>query len=180
MKLLQKFKRLVSLALYYGIAYYLPDSYTLLVGGLCNKIRVCLCKQIFKKAGNITTINRHASFGGGRFVEIGDGSGIGAYAKLPSNIIIGNNVMMGACIEIVYRNHNFDRTDTPMCKQGFSESKQTIIEDDCWIGNHVLFTPGRHVSKGTIVGLGAVLTKDFPSYSIVGGNPAHLIRQRKN
>lgn len=39
-------------------------------------------------------------------------------------------------------------------------------------------TPGRHVSKGTIVAMGSVLTKDFPTYSIVGGNPAIFIKSR--
>lgn len=39
-------------------------------------------------------------------------------------------------------------------------------------------TPGRHVKRGTIVGACAVLTKDFDEYSIVGGNPAKLIRKR--
>ena len=35
------------------------------------------------------------------------------------------------------------------------------------------------VKKGIIVGMGSVLTKDFPEYSIVGGNPVKLIRSRK-
>ena len=39
-------------------------------------------------------------------------------------------------------------------------------------------TPGRYVSRGTIVGMGSVLTKDFPPYSIVGGAPAKLIKSR--
>jgi acetyltransferase-like isoleucine patch superfamily enzyme len=37
---------------------------------------------------------------------------------------------------------------------------------------------GRHIAKGTIIGIGSVLTKDFPAYSIVAGNPAKLIRSR--
>lgn len=40
-------------------------------------------------------------------------------------------------------------------------------------------TPGRHVKEGTIVGACAVLTKDFEPYSVVGGNPAKLIKMRK-
>lgn len=63
--------------------------------------------------------------------------------------------------------------------QGHSEHKQTIIEDDVWIGRNVSFTNGRHVYKGTIIALGCVLTKDFPEYSIVGGVPSKLIKKRK-
>lgn len=66
-----------------------------------------------------------------------------------------------------------------MLLQGHSEHKQTIIEDDVWIGRNVSFTNGRHVYKGTIIALGCVLTKDFPEYSIVGGVPSKLIKKRK-
>ena len=38
--------------------------------------------------------------------------------------------------------------------------------------------PGLVLKKGTIVGAGAVVTKVFPAYSIIGGNPARLIKSR--
>lgn len=79
---------------------------------------------------------------------------------------------------ILDRNHCFDRVDIPIIEQGFKPFKQTIIEDDCWIGMNSLLTPGRHVKKGTIVAMGSVLTKDYPEYSIVGGNPAKIIKSR--
>ena len=40
-------------------------------------------------------------------------------------------------------------------------------------------TPGHTIGQGSIVGAGAVVTKDVEPYSIVGGNPAKLIRKRK-
>ena len=52
------------------------------------------------------------------------------------------------------------------------------IEDDVWIGRNVLMTPGRHIAKGSIIAAGCVLTKDFPEYSIIGGNPGKFIRSR--
>jgi maltose O-acetyltransferase len=69
--------------------------------------------------------------------------------------------------------------DRPIIDQGYKESKPTIIEDDVWIGLRSILTPGRHVQKGTIVAMGSVLTKDFPPYSVVGGNPAKVIKSRK-
>lgn len=175
-------KQAICLALYYGFAQYLPSSYSIVpwIGRASNALRVILCHGIFKKCGKITTVNRKACFGSGRNIEMGDGSGLGAYCNIPSNTIIGKNVMMGAKVLILSRNHKFDRTDIPMCQQGYYDNKQTIIEDDCWIGHNVQFTPGRHVAKGTIVGMGSVLTKDFPPYSIVGGAPAKFIKSRKN
>ena len=87
---------------------------------------------------------------------------------------------MGPNCCILPHNHKFDRLDIPMCKQGFSEKKQTVIEDDVWIGRNVIMTPGRKISRGSIIGVGCILTKDFPEYSIVGGNPGKLIRNRKD
>lgn len=111
-------------------------------------------------------------------MQIGDYSGIGANSSLPSDIIIGKYVMLGSDLCVLSNNHIFSDKSRPMCQQGKTENKVTIIEDDCWIGTHVIMLPGRLLKKGSIVGAGAVVTKDFPEYSIIGGNPAKLIRQR--
>lgn len=169
--------QVLCLLLYYGIAYRLPNSYGF-GGKVFNKFRILLCHGIFKKCGKITTINRKVNFGSGRNVEIGDESGIGANTSIPSNTIIGKNVIISRNIFILHRNHEFSRIDIPLNHQGFKPAKQTVIEDDCWIGMNSLLTPGRHVSKGTIVAMGSVLTRDYPEYSIVGGNPAKLIKSR--
>ena len=172
--------QLLCLLFYYGIAQYLPNSYNkFLLGSFCNRIRIVLCKVIFKKCGKIRTINRRVSFGSGHEIEMGDYSGIGANTQIPSNTIIGKNVIISRNVFILNRNHRFDDIHVPINDQGFLPSKQTIIEDDCWIGLRCIMTPGRIVKTGTIVGMGAVLTKDFPEYSIVGENPAHLIKSRK-
>lgn len=58
--------------------------------------------------------------------------------------------MMGPDIYIVgnAENHEFSRTDIPMCHQGKRQTKSTVIEDDCWIGAKVIMTAGRKVAKG--------------------------------
>lgn len=177
---MKKIKRIICLILYYGIAQYLPDSYfgIKVIGSLSNSCRIFLCKRIFKKCGHIRTINRRVYFGSGSQVEIGDESGIGARTSIPNNTIIGKHVMLSRDCLILWANHKFDRTDIPINNQGMHPWAQTIIEDDCWIGLRTLMTPGRHVSKGTIVAMGTVLTKDFPAYSVVGGNPAKFIKSR--
>jgi maltose O-acetyltransferase len=110
---------------------------------------------------------------------MGDYSGIGAHAEIPNNTKIGANVMISRNVFILNRNHRYDLLDRPINEQGFNESKQTIIEDDVWIGLRSILTPGRHIQKGTIVAMGSVLTKDFPPYSVVGGNPAKVIKSRR-
>ena len=138
-------------------------------------------KRIFKRCGKIATVNRKAYFGNGREVEIGDGSGIGENCHLLNDIKIGSQVMMGPDVYIVgnAENHEFLRTYIPMGMQGKRIAGRTIIEDDCWIEARVVMTAGQHIKKGSIVAADAVLTKDFEEYSIVGGNPAKLIKTRR-
>lgn len=70
-------------------------------GQLWNEIRIFCCRRIFKYCGKVSTINRHAYFGNGRNVEIGDYSGIGENCVIPNNIIIGKYVMMAPKVYIV-------------------------------------------------------------------------------
>lgn len=172
-----KFSQIVALFLYYSIAFYLPKSLGMIRCG--GKIRYLLCRVIFKEIGENVNIERRASFGSGRNVVIGDNSGLCINCTVPSDIRIGKNVMMGPNCYILSGNHVFASTEIPMIQQGMSETKQTIIDDDVWIGRNVTMTSGRHIRKGSIIAACCVLTKDFPEYSIVGGNPSRLIRLRK-
>ncbi len=120
-----------------------------------------------------------AFFHSGRNISIGDDSSIGERARVLGKITIGKGVMMGEEVIIMTQNHKFDRTDIPMCQQGFQKEEPVIIEDDVWIGARVLILPGVKVGKGSILAAGAVVTKDVPEYTIVGGNPARVIKMRK-
>lgn len=165
-------KNLCFLALYYGFARYLPSM------GIGAKIRYVLCKRIFKHCGKHVTIKRNVYFGSGQFIEIGDNSEIGENAIIPSNTKIGRDVLIAANCRIISMNHRFDRIDIPIRLQGYTTKTQIVIDDDIWIGRDVLIMPARHIAKGSIVAGGTVLTKDFPEYSIVGGNPSRFIRSR--
>lgn len=65
-----------------------------------------------------------------------------------------------------------------MRKQGIRKEPPVVIEDDVWIGSNSIIMAGRKIAKGGIVAAGSVVTKDFPEYSIIGGNPARIIRSR--
>lgn len=54
----------------------------------------------------------------------------------------------------------------------------TLIGNDVWIGNNVTIMQGINIGDGAIIGTNALVTKDVEPYSIVGGNPATLIRKR--
>lgn len=171
-------KRIISLVLYYSFARYLPVSYTPVIGKFSKSVRYYLCRNIFKSCGANVNIERLASFGSGKGIIIGDYSGLGVRCNVPSTIHIGKNVMMGPNCVILGSNHRFDDVNTPMAEQGHMSAKITTIGDDVWIGTHVIMTPGRTIAKGSIIAAGCVLCKDFPEYSIVGGNPSKFIKSR--
>ena len=164
--------------LYYHFAIYLPQSNKMF--GVGKWVRYHLCKRIFKKCGKNVNIEKYAKFGSGEHIEIGDYSGIGVKATIPDGSIIGKYVMMGPNCFVHQRNHSFSRTDIPMMQQGFTPTKPIVIDDDVWIGRDVTIMIGRHISKGSIIAANCVLTKDYPEYSVVGGNPSRLIRNRKD
>ena len=86
--------------------------------------------------------------------------------------------MMAPGVTVIDTNHEFSRTDIPMCFQGDAVKAPVEIGDDVWLGTNAIILPGVTISRGTIVGAGSVVTKDFPEYSVIGGNPARLIRSR--
>lgn len=170
------FQKRFFIFVYYHLAIHLPASFSF-CGSIGRGFRYALCKQIFKECGRNVNIEKGARFGSGINICIGDNSGIGINADIPDGTKIGKNVMMGPNCFVIGHNHRYDRVDMPMCKQGFVQAKSLTIEDDCWIGRDVLITGGRTIRKGSIIAARCVLTKDFPDYTIVGGNPAKLIKK---
>lgn len=115
----------------------------------------------------------------GEGLEIGDGTYIGPYCFLGAGggIKIGKNVLSGACVHFLAENHKFDEAGKNINEQGVSR-KGIVVEDNVWIGNQVLILDGVRIGQGSIVAAGAVVTHDVAPMSIVGGNPAKLIRSR--
>ena len=142
------------------------------------RIRGFCGKLILKNCGKNINIERGAQFCSG--VSIGNNSGIGENAwMLSDGITIGNDVMMGPDCMFFTSNHKSESISIPMWQQGFTEVDPIVIEDDVWIGARVIILKGVTIGKGSIIGAGSVVTKDVEPYSIVGGNPAKLIRKRK-
>lgn len=168
------------LILYYGFARHLPGSYSRLGGKFSLKLRRLCCSHLFKHMGNNVNIAHGAWFGSGKDVEIGDNSGIGIYCHILNNTIIGNDVMMGPNCYMLESLHKYDWTDITMIEQGFgTERCQVIIGDDVWIGRDVMIIGSKEIKKGSIVGARCLLTKSFPEYSVIGGNPSRLLKSRR-
>ena len=91
---------------------------------------------------------------------------------------IGKNTLLGSGVHIMSgkEQHKFDDLDTPIKDQGGHFEKITI-GDDCWIGNGALILA--NIGNKCIVGSGSVVVNDVPDFSIVAGNPARIIKSRK-
>ncbi len=60
----------------------------------------------------------------------------------------------------------------------FPHKGDTVVGNDVWLGYKSVIMPGIHIGDGAVIAAKSVVTKDVPPYTIVGGNPARIIRQR--
>jgi len=90
---------------------------------------------------------------------------------------IGDNVRIGPHVVIYASNHIFNNPRIPIVEQGMS-CKGITIEDDIWIGAGAIILDGVNIGEGSVIGAGAVVTKDIPPHSIVAGVPARIIKKR--
>lgn len=141
------------------------------------EIRQLCAKMMFDHCGNNVNIDKNARIC--PKISIGDNSSIGENSWLMQpGVTIGNDVMMGPDCFFLTTNHRFEKTAVPMWCQGFDEPKPIVVEDDVWIGANSIIMGGVKVGRGSIIAAGSVVTHDVEAYSIVGGNPAKLIRMR--
>ncbi len=174
---MKRILKYTALFFYYTFVIFLPATNNRYFR-LPRTIRRVLAKFIFEGIGLNVIIEKGANFGTGKDIIIGDNVGIGVKAYIRGPLTLKGNIMMGPEVMILTRNHNFDRIDIPMNKQKGSTVKGVFIDEDVWIGARVIILPGITVGKGSILAAGAVVTKDVPPYSIVGGNPAKVIKSR--
>ena len=122
--------------------------------------------------GKNVSIQKLGFFAGDN-VYIGQNSYIGPYTK------IGNFCMISDLVNIIGHDHNFEIAGTPTILAGRPVVQpSTIIEDDVWIGHAVTIMRGVTIGEGSIIAANSVVTKDIPSYSIVGGIPTKIIKMR--
>jgi acetyltransferase-like isoleucine patch superfamily enzyme len=91
---------------------------------------------------------------------------------------IGDGVYTGTQVQIAAVNHVYSDPDKFIKDQGITAVGITI-EDDVWLGSNVVIVDGVTVSKGCVVGAGAVVTKSLPPYSVAVGVPAKVVKDRR-
>ncbi|KKR86827.1 MAG: Acetyltransferase [Candidatus Woesebacteria bacterium GW2011_GWB1_41_10] len=128
------------------------------------------------KIGKGSTIHMWASFFQPKNISIGEDTIIGDHAFLDgrAKLKIGNHVDIASSVMIYNSEHDLSKDD-------FSAIEAPVeIEDYVFIGPRAIILPGVKIGKGAVVAAGAVVVKDVPDYSIVGGVPAKVIGERAN
>ncbi len=109
----------------------------------------------------------------GPFVEIQKGAKVGRRCRIQSHsficegVTIGDDVFIGH--GVIFTNDLFPKANEVW------HVKETLLEDKVSVGNNATLLPVV-VGKGSLIGAGAVVTKDVPRYTIVSGNPAKKAR----
>ncbi len=132
--------------------------------------------------GSNTFFNAVTYYQGTRYnpvIKIGEGTSIGRNCTLSSiiRVDIGKHVLFASQIHITDHSHGYQDIDRPISPQQLTTKGPVIIEDDCWLGFGCEILSGVHIGKHCVVAARAVVTKDVPSYCIVAGNPARIVKQ---
>ena len=127
-----------------------------------NRIKSFFAKKAYNNIAEKINWGRDIRISGKEF-SIGKFSSVGTRARIQTPIIIGKDVMMGANVKIFRENHCTDRIDIPMHSQGMTIPRKLVIDDDVWICDSVIITPGcEKIGKGSVLAAGAVCTKNIP------------------
>jgi len=132
--------------------------------------------------GALAHIELIAKYAGVRFspkVEIGNDVYIGPnlYLVCVGNLTIGDGAVLSEYVYLHDSNHGFDPECGPIMQQRLVHGGDITIGRNCFLGFRVAIMPGVTLGDHCVVATGAVVTKSFPSYSMIAGVPAVLIKK---
>ena len=113
-------------------------------------------------------------------IEIDDRANIGFNCEIFSggHVRLGKNTLVAAYTYLVGGDHEHHRTDIPVLDQG-RVALGIEVDDNVWLGAHVVVSDGARVGRDAIIGAGAVVRGEIPPFQIAAGVPARVIRDRR-
>lgn len=89
-------------------------------------------------------------------------------------------MLLAPSVLIMDHNHQYSDPNVPIHAQGVTDGGRIIIERNCWLGQGSVISCGRgelSLGRNSVVGANCVVTKSFPPFSVIAGNPARLVRR---
>ena len=103
-----------------------------------------------------------------------------AVISAKNNIHLEHDVMVSACALLMDHNHAYEDVSKPINSQGSTAGGTIRIEQGCWIGHGAAIVCGQGelvIGRNSVVAANSLVTRSFPPYSVIVGNPARLARK---
>src|SRR3954469_5797940 len=110
-------------------------------------------------------------------LETGSHCTLNPFTTVRGNVTLGHGVRIGAHTSLLGFNHSM-APDRPVFRQPLT-SRGIRVGDDVWIGSQVIVVDGVTIGDHCVIGAGAVVTRDLPAWSVAAGNPARVLRDRR-
>jgi acetyltransferase-like isoleucine patch superfamily enzyme len=127
------------------------------------------------RLGDDSYIAAHAYVTG--VLDTGSHCTLNPFTTVRGNVVLGHGVRIGAHTSLLGFNHSM-APDRPVFRQPLT-SRGIRVGDDVWIGSHVIVVDGVTIGDHCVIGAGAVVTRDLPAWSVAAGNPARVLRDRR-
>jgi maltose O-acetyltransferase len=138
--------------------------------------RTAILHELLGSVGDGVFVKPPLAMDYGYQTTIGAGTFINSGAVIldVGRVTIGADVQIGPNVQLLTPTHPLE----PELRRSRAEAAEPIsIGDNVWLGGGVIVCPGVTIGRDTVVGAGAVVTRDLPPSVLAVGNPARVIRE---